>query len=92
MHFTSVECFVHSRALFVCDVELLVGDEELGSDVLAAVDLLLGVSALACEGEPVLVGKVKHALQRRPAVDGGVVLAEQGRQLLFLVQPLAYVL
>ena len=62
--FTSVECFVHSGAFFVSNVELLIGDEKLGPDVLAAVDLLLRISTLARKSETVLVSEVEHPLQR----------------------------
>ena len=62
--FTSVECFVHSGAFFVSNVELLIGDEKLGSDILAAVDLLLRISTLARKSETVLVSEVEHSLQR----------------------------
>ena len=45
---------LHALAVLQRHVELLVGDEELGADVLAAVDLLLGVSADTSGGVPVL--------------------------------------
>ena len=47
--FTSVEGPGHALALPVSDVELLVGDEELGSHILAGVNLLLRMAALAGE-------------------------------------------
>ncbi len=82
----------HSLALAVSDVELLVGDEELRSDVLAGVHLLLAVAALAREGEAVLVGEVEDALQGRAAVDGRVVLREEGDDLGVGVQLAAHTL
>ena len=73
---TLVACLVHSWTFFVCYVEFLVGDKELGSNVLTAVYLLFWMSTLSSEGEPILVCKVKDALQRRTAVDGSVVFPE----------------
>ena len=74
--FTLVACFVHSWTLFVCDVKFLVGDKELGSNVLTTVYLLFWMSTLSSEGETILVSKVKDALHRRTAVNGGVVFPE----------------
>ena len=74
--FTLVACLVHSWTFFVCDVEFLVGDKELGSNVLTAVYLLSWMSTLSSEGEPIWVCKVKYALQRRTTVNGSVVFPE----------------
>ena len=74
--FTLVACLVHSWTFFVCDVEFLVGDKELGSNVLTAVYLLFWMSTLSSEGEPILVCKVKYTLQRRTTVNGSVVFPE----------------
>ena len=43
---------LHPLAVFECDIELLIGDQELGADVLARVYLLLWVCADAGGGVP----------------------------------------
>lgn len=81
-----VEGAGHAGTLLVGYVELLVGDQELRPGRLAGPYVGIRVAALAGELEPVLVREVPHAFERRPAVDRNVVLAEQGHQLLVLVE------
>ena len=58
---------LHALALLERHVELLVGDEELGADVLAGVDNLLWVRTYTRGRVSVLVGELEHSLNGRPS-------------------------
>jgi hypothetical protein len=72
--------------LLVGDVELLVGDQELGAGGLTRPDLGVGIVTLAGELEPVLVGEIPDSLERRAAVNRDVVFREERDDLLAVVQ------
>jgi hypothetical protein len=72
--------------LLVGDVELLVGDQELGAGGLTRPDLGVGIVTLAGELEPVLVGKIPDSFERRAAINRDVVFREERDDLLAVVQ------
>ena len=73
---------LHTIALLVGHIELLIRDEKLGPNVLTRVDDLLGVGADTSGHEPVLVRELEHALNGGSAVDRSVALREHGDHLL----------
>jgi hypothetical protein len=83
---TPIECPSHPLTLLVGDVELLVGDQELGAGGLTRPDLGVGIVTLAGELEPVLVGKIPDSFERRPAINRDVVFREERDDLLTVVQ------
>ena len=58
---------LHPLALLERHVELLVGDEELGADVLTRMNNLLWVRTYTRGGVSVLVGELEHSLDGRPS-------------------------
>ena len=58
---------LHALALLERHVELLVGDEELGADVLTGVNNLFWMRTYTRGGVSVLVGELKHSLDGRPS-------------------------
>lgn len=86
---TSFEGLAHALALAIVNGKLLVGDEELRAGRLARLHQVAGVIAFTGESEAVLVGKLPHALEARPAVDRHEVLGEESNQLLLRVDGVA---
>ena len=57
---------LHALAVLQGHVELLVGDQELGSNILARMDLLLRMGADTRGCESLLISELKHSFNGRP--------------------------
>uniref|UniRef100_A0A8D8MCU4 (northern house mosquito) hypothetical protein n=1 Tax=Culex pipiens TaxID=7175 RepID=A0A8D8MCU4_CULPI len=82
----AVERAIHSLALPISYVKLLVLDQKLRPGRLAGLDTRVWTVALTGEAEAILVCKVPHSFQRRTTAHRVKILVKQRDQLLVLAQ------